>query len=77
MASREQIVELSLHLFESYDLDDSGFLDAKEFKKVIKEVVHEINKTAPVDEKKLNQYFTIYDTNSDSKISKKEFVKAI
>lgn len=70
-------MELSIRLFESYDSDDSGFLDPKEFKKVLKEVHNEINKNTPIDEKKLNQAFTIYDANSDSKISKKEFIKAI
>lgn len=64
-------------LFDSYDADDSGYLDTKEFKKVLKEVLHEINKNMSVDEKKLNQYFTIYDTNNDNKISRKEFAKAI
>lgn len=70
-------MELASNLFDSYDADGSGALDTKEFKSVLKEVLHEISKNTPVDEKKLNQYFTIYDTNGDSKISRKEFVKAI
>jgi Ca2+-binding EF-hand superfamily protein len=77
MASREQIVEMALSLFDSYDEDSSGYLETKEFKKVLKEVLHEISKTTSIDEKKLNQQFTIYDSNSDSKISRKEFVKVI
>jgi Ca2+-binding EF-hand superfamily protein len=31
----------------------------------------------PIDEKKMNQTFTIYDKNSDNKISRKEFVKVV
>jgi Ca2+-binding EF-hand superfamily protein len=64
-------------LFDSYDADNSGFLDVKEFKKCLKEVLHEISKTFSVEDKKLNQQFTINDTNGDNKISRKEFVKTI
>jgi Ca2+-binding EF-hand superfamily protein len=64
-------------LFDSYDADNSGFLDVKEFKKCLKEILHEINKTFSVEDKKLNQQFTIYDSNDDNKISRKEFVKTI
>lgn len=42
-----------------------------------KEILHEINKTYSLDEKKLNQLYTIYDTNNDNKLSRKEFVKVI
>jgi Ca2+-binding EF-hand superfamily protein len=71
MASREHIVEMAIQIFDSYDEDNSGSLETKEFKKVIKEVFHEVNKNYPVDEKKLNQLFTIYDSNADGKISRK------
>jgi Ca2+-binding EF-hand superfamily protein len=64
-------------LFDSYDADNSGFLDVKEFKKFLKEFLHEISKTFSVEDKKLNQQFTINDTNGDNKISRKEFVKTI
>jgi Ca2+-binding EF-hand superfamily protein len=66
-----------MKLFDSYDDDNSGFLSVTELKKVLKETFHEINKTMPVDEKKMNQTFTIYDKNSDNKISRKEFVKVV
>jgi Ca2+-binding EF-hand superfamily protein len=68
---------MALSLFDSYDADNSGFLDVKEFKKCLKEILHEINKTFSVEDKKLNQQFTIYDSNDDNKISRKEFVKTI
>ena len=77
MASRDEIVSMAVNLFDSYDTDNSGFLDSKEFKKVLKEVIHEISKNYPIDESRLNKLFTIYDTNSDKKISRKEFVKVI
>lgn len=77
MASKAQIVELALNLFDSYDNDGSGYLDTAEFKKVAKEILHEINKTYSIDDKKLNQLYTIYDTNNDNKLSRKEFVKVI
>jgi Ca2+-binding EF-hand superfamily protein len=70
-------VQLAALLFDSYDADNSGFLDVKEFKKCLKEILHEINKTFSVEDKKLNQQFTIYDSNDDNKISRKEFVKTI
>lgn len=68
---------MAISLFDSYDADSSGYLDVKEYKKVVKEVLHEVSKTTSVDDKKLNQLFTIYDTNNDNKISRKEFTKAI
>jgi Ca2+-binding EF-hand superfamily protein len=77
MANKAQITEMALSLFDSYDADSSGYLDVKEYKTIVKEVLHEVNKTTSVDDKKMNQLFTIYDSNSDSKISRKEFVKAI
>ena len=40
MASRAEIVQAASTIFDSYDSDDSGSLDVKEFKKGIKEVFH-------------------------------------
>ena len=77
MASRNEIASMALNLFDSYDADNSGYLDPNEFKKVLKEVIHEVKKSFSVEEKKLNQLYTIYDSNSDNKISRKEFVKVI
>lgn len=77
MANKAQITEMALSLFDSYDADSSGALDVKEYKIIIKEVLHEVNKTTSVDDKKMNQLFTIYDSNSDNKISRKEFIKVI
>ena len=77
MATRTETIELAMNLFDSYDADNSGHLDVKEFKKIIKEVWGEVNKHYPVDEKHLNQLFTIYDSNGDNKISRKEFTKAM
>jgi Ca2+-binding EF-hand superfamily protein len=71
------IVETAGNIFDSYDEDNSGSLSTQEFKKVLKEVLHEISKTVSVDEKKMNQLFTIYDKNNDSKISRKEFTQVI
>lgn len=36
MASREEIVETAMKLFDSYDDDNSGFLSVAELKKVLK-----------------------------------------
>lgn len=36
MVSKAEIVEMSSKLFDSYDADNSGFLDPKEFKTVIR-----------------------------------------
>ncbi len=66
-----------MSLFDAYDADNSGSLDVKEFKKIIKEVWAQVNKNYPVDEKHLNKLYTIYDGNNDNKISRKEFTKAI
>lgn len=38
-----------MSLFDAYDADNSGFLDIKEFKKVLKEVFNEVSKTFAVD----------------------------
>lgn len=77
MATRTETVELAMALFDTYDVDGSGSLDTKEFKKIIKEVFDEVRKNHPVDDKHLNKLFTIYDTNNDNKISRKEFTKAV
>ncbi len=71
MATRTETVELAMSLFDNYDVDNSGYLDVKEFKKIIKEVWHEVNKNYSVDEKRLNQLFAIYDRDLNDKISRK------
>lgn len=77
MVSKADMVSMAYKIFDSYDEDGSNYLEPKEFKKVLKEVFHEVNKTYPVDEKRLNQLFTICDTNDDKKLTRKEFGKAI
>ena len=49
MVSRADMVTMAYNLFDSYDEDNSGFLDSKEFKKVMREVFHETNKQMPAD----------------------------
>jgi len=41
------------------------------------EVFADIDKTISVDDKKINEIFTICDINCDKKISKKEFQKVV
>lgn len=38
---------------------------------------HEVQKSYPVDDNHLNKLFTICDSNNDSKLTRKEFAKAI
>ena len=71
MVSKADIAQMAFNLFDSYDKDNSGYLDQKEFRIIMTEVFHEVSKTYPVDQKHLNQTFTIYDSNSDSKLSRK------
>jgi len=40
MVSKADMVEMAYKIFDSYDTDNSGFLDVKEFKKVLTEVFH-------------------------------------
>jgi len=36
MVSKADIVQMAFNLFDSYDTDNSGFLDVKEFKKIMR-----------------------------------------
>ena len=71
------MVEMAYKLFDSYDTDNSGFIDPKELKKVMTEVFHEVNKHHSVDQQHLNRLFTICDTNGDNKLTRKEFGKSV
>ena len=77
MASKGAMIEVAYQLFDSYDTNDSGFLEPAEFKKVMTEVFHEVNKQFSCDQAHLNKLFTICDGNDDSKLSRKEFGKAV
>ena len=43
------MVEVAYQLFDSYDANDSGYLEPPEFKKVMTEVFHEVNKQFSCD----------------------------
>ena len=77
MVSKADIVAMSFKLFDDYDTDGSGFLQPKQFRKVITQVFHEVNKNYPIDKAHLNRLFTIYDANGDNKLTRKELGKAI
>lgn len=71
MVSKADIVQMAYNLFDSYDSDNSGYLDVKEFKIVMKQVFGEVNKKQPIDDIYLNKAMMIYDSNGDNKISRK------
>ncbi len=57
-------------LFSDYDIDNSGFLQRSEVKKIIDTVFNEVSKTHPMDQNKSNKMFTTFDQNSDNKLTK-------
>lgn len=77
MVSKADMVQMAYSLFDSYDHDGSGYLEPAEFRKVMTEVFHEVNKSYSVDKQHLDKAFTICDTNSDAKLSRKEFGKVV
>ena len=77
MASKAAMVEVAYGIFDTYDENNSGYLQPPEFKKVMTEVFHEVNKNFSVDQAHLNKIFTICDNNDDKKLSRKEFGKAV
>ena len=77
MVSKADMVQMAYALFDSYDKDGSGFLEPAEFRTVMTEVFHEVNKSYSVDKKHLDKAFTICDSNSDTKLTRKEFGKAL
>ena len=77
MVSKADIAQMASNLFDSYDKDNSGYLEPKEFKTVLTELFHEVKKNYPINEDRLNKMFTICDTDSDGKLTKKELGKAV
>ena len=77
MVSKADTVAMAYKLFEDYDADGNGYLEVKEFKKVLIQVFHEVNKNYPVDKQHLNKLFTICDTNGDNKLTRKQFGKVV
>jgi Ca2+-binding EF-hand superfamily protein len=77
MVSKADMVSMAYKLFESYDKDDSGYLDPAEFRVVMTEVFNEVNKSYSVEKSHLNKVFTICDANGDKKLTRKEFGKAV
>lgn len=77
MVSKADMVEMAYKLFDSYDKDNSGYLEPKEFKTVMTEVFHEVNKTHSIDKKHLDKLFSICDANGDNKLTRKEFGKSV
>ena len=71
MVSKADMVGMAYKLFDSYDQDNSGFLEPAEFRIVMTEVFNEVNKTYSVDKSHLNKVFTICDANSDKKLTRK------
>lgn len=77
MVSKADMVDMAYKLFDSYDKDCSGYLDPPEFRTVMTEVFNEVNKNYSVEKSHLNKVFTICDANSDKKLTRKEFGKAV
>lgn len=71
MVSKADMVGMAYKLFDSYDQDNSGFLEPAEFRIVMTEVFNEVNKTYSVDKSHLNKVFTICDANGDKKLTRK------
>lgn len=71
MVSKADMVGMAYKLFDSYDQDNSGFLEPGEFRTVMTEVFNEVNKSYSVDKNHLNKVFTICDANGDKKLTRK------
>ena len=71
MVSKADMVGMAYKLFDSYDQDNSGFLEPAEFRIIMTEVFNEVNKTYSVDKSHLNKVFTICDANGDKKLTRK------
>jgi len=68
---------MAYKLFDSYDKDNSGYLDRTEVKEIFTELFKEIQKNIDCSEAKMNKMFGACDTNSDNKLSRKEFTKIL
>jgi Ca2+-binding EF-hand superfamily protein len=77
MCSREEIVEMGYKLFDSYDKDNSGFLDRKEVKEIFDELFKEIQKNMDCSAGKTDKMFGACDLNGDNKLTRKEFTKIL
>ena len=77
MTTKSDYMAMAYKLFDSYDTDNSGLLSTEEFKKCLREMFGEVNKTYSVEEAHLNKIFTICDKNNDGKVSRKELGKAV
>ena len=64
-------------LFDSYDKDNSGYLDRAEVKQIFNELFKEIQKNIDCSEEKTNKMFSACDANADNKLTRKEFIKII
>jgi Ca2+-binding EF-hand superfamily protein len=73
MTTAGDIMLVADKIFESYDQDDSGYLDRAEVKTVITTLFKEVNKKTIVTDKKLNQLFSTMDKDSNDRLSRKEF----
>jgi Ca2+-binding EF-hand superfamily protein len=64
-------------LFDSYDKDNSGFLDRNEVKDIFNELFKEIQKNMDCSVDKTNKMFSACDLNADNKLTRKEFTKIL
>lgn len=60
-------------VFDSYDTDNSGFIDRSEMKTVVSTLFKQINDKTICTDIRMNKLFSNIDKNSDGKLSKKEF----
>ncbi len=77
MVSNTDISNMAYNLFESYDKDNSGFLEISELRIIIKELFKEVNPNTIISDERINKLFTSCDINGDKKLSRKEFGKTL
>ena len=77
MSTNSDISLMAMNLFDSYDKDNSGYLERNEVKEILTTVFAEVQKDYNIDEAKMNKMFSACDTNSDNKLSRKEFTKIV
>ncbi len=77
MATKEDIIMTANSVFESYDTDNSGFIDRSEMKTVVTTLFKKINDKTICTDTRLNKLFTNVDKNSDNKLGKKEFQQLV
>ncbi len=72
---QEKFDELILDAFKRTDVDESGFIDRAELKKMLESFVRECELDLEVDDEFVEKHFKAIDANEDDKLSEEEFKK--